>query len=136
MSDEATMTNPDVDEQERSWGILYDKISEILQSFGTEDFIGRADYWILDDNYGFKSINIAIHRIEFLRPEIVWQLQAALVDHPDWEIKIAIDVPGKEQLWPVMGLGIRLNQIVDELQRDYLPAEFRNIRFVSRRKPG
>jgi len=42
-------------EQERVWGILYARLEKILRQFGKSDYLCRADYWLLDDNWGPKQ---------------------------------------------------------------------------------
>ena len=43
-----------------------------------------------------------------------------------------VDVRGKESIWPAMGLIIQDDRIIDDLRRDYLPAEFRDIAYGPR----
>jgi hypothetical protein len=116
-------------EQTRVWGVLYDQIRETLQQFGTENYLGDADYLIVDDNYGFYQHRIEIHKLHMLRPVVAKSLQTLLRQFPDWEIVIAVDMPGKEAAWPRMGLTIRSDEIADDLQRQYLPREFQNIHY-------
>jgi hypothetical protein len=71
-------------EQERAWGILYDRIVDVMQQFGTEDYRGRADYLIVDDNYGHFRHKIEIQRLHMIRPDLVQMLRALLRDFPDW----------------------------------------------------
>lgn len=55
-------------------------------------------------------------------------LQSLLSDHADWEIAVAVDVPGTQKRWPGMGLVISKDGVVDELRREFLPkriGEFR-----------
>jgi hypothetical protein len=49
--------------------------------------------------------------------------------YPDWYITIRVAVPGKEKIWPGMGLIIYSDEVIDELRRDFLPAEFRDVFF-------
>jgi hypothetical protein len=116
-------------EQANTWEILYQRAREILQQFGREDYLGRADYHVLADNYGFTTINVAFHKLQMLQQPIITLLQQSLLGHPDWAIQIAIDIPGKEDLWPRMGLAIRSDEVIDELQRQYFPTEFQSLRF-------
>jgi hypothetical protein len=111
-------------EQERAWAKLHADILETLHHFGVEDQLGKGDYLLVTDNYGWLRHTIEVHRLHMLQPAIVRQLQALLRKFPDWEIVMAVDVPGTEGLWPPMGLTIRANEIIDDLQRSYLPAEF------------
>lgn len=116
-------------EQERAWGVLYDRIIEVLQQFGREDYCGRADYLLVDDNYGFDRHKMEVQNLNMFRPNVIRLLQQILGDFPNWEIVMAVDVPGTEGRWPRMGLTVRSNEIIDDLQRNVLPKEFENFRY-------
>jgi hypothetical protein len=120
-------------EQERTWGILYAKILKILHEFGTENQFGKGDYLVAADNYGWPRHTIEIHKLHMLQPAIVNQLQALLREFAGWEIVVAVDVPGTENLWPRMGLTIRAHEIIDDLQRQYLPVETQHIQYEGSR---
>jgi hypothetical protein len=120
-------------EQEREWQILQDRIIGLLQRFGRKDAFGEGDYWLLDDNWGRFRQELEIQNLKLLQPHIVKSLQVLLADYPKWYITARVDVPGKEDSWPSMGLVIYPGEIVDDLQRDFLPEEFRNIMYESAR---
>ncbi len=122
-------------EQERVWGLLYDLIQGALQQFGQEEFRGRADYFLVDDNYGFKRHAVEVHKLHMLGAHIVKALRSLLVAFPDWEIIIVVDIPGKENVWPPMGLTLRAHEVIDGLQRQYLPQEFQSLTYEGSR-PG
>jgi hypothetical protein len=117
-------------EQERAWADMYERIVSVMGQFGTEDHLGKADYLIVDDNYGWRRNTVEIHRLQMLQPVIVRLLQRLLGDVPNWEIIVAVDIPGTENNWPRMGLTIRQHEIVDELQRQYFPKEFQALKYV------
>jgi hypothetical protein len=121
-------------DQEEHWERLYAALSKALQRFGREDAFGNADYWLLDDNWGNRQQKVEIQNLNLIRPEVVSSLQKTLVDFPDWEIAVAIDIPEHETDWPAMGLIIRSREIVDGLQRQYFPAEFQNIEYENSRR--
>ena len=121
-------------EQENAWGLLFDRIEDVLRQFGTEDHFGDADYLVVDDNYGWRRHTIEVRRLPMLRPAIVSAIQLLLSEFPDWEIIISVSVPGRES-WPPMGLTVRKHEIIDGLQRSYLPAEFQQIKYSGSR-PG
>lgn len=129
------MGNSEETEQERTWDRLYREILDVLSRFGTEDPFGGADYLLVDDNYGWRQHTIEIHKLRMLDPALVKLLRPLLYELKDWEIVVAVDVPGTEYTWPRMGLIIRKNEIIDGLQRKYLPAEFQKIEFEGSR-PG
>jgi hypothetical protein len=116
-------------EQERAWGLLYDRLEKILRRFGESDACGHADYWLLDDNWGPKQHKLLITHLNMLSPRVVKLLQAALVDFPDWEIITAVAPNESNKSWPEMGLIIRAHEIVDHLQRQYLPPKYQTLSF-------
>jgi hypothetical protein len=121
--------------QEQAWRQLYEMIAQLLQQFGKEDYRGRADYLVVDDNYGIHRHKVEVHNLRMLQPEIIGALKRLLIRFPQWEIIVAVDVPGTEGKWPRMGLTIRNHEIIDGLQRQYLSDEFKNLRYPGSR-PG
>jgi hypothetical protein len=83
----------------------------------------------VDDNLGIPRHKIEIQSLQMLRPAVVRSLQQVLNEFPNWEIVIAVDVPGTESKWPRMGVTVRRDEIVDDLQRKFLPKEFEGIEY-------
>ena len=81
----------------------------------------------MDDDWGWKRQQLEVKNLSLLRPEIIKALQGLLAPYPDWSITVSVVVP--ESGWPGMGIVIYPDEIFDELQRDYLPEEFRNLSF-------
>lgn len=95
------MENDDDDaEQIRVWEILYVRIEDTLDEFGREDWLGRADYWIVSDNWGTAQRKLYVNNLDLLDPSDVKILQNTLADFPDWEIVVAIDFSDKGHSWP------------------------------------
>ncbi len=130
MSDQNTYT-----EQERAWGKLYDRIQRVMNRYGNSNYIGEGDYWLLDDNWGMTQHKLCVNNLKMLEPVIIKRLQACLADYSDWEIVVAVDVPGSGDSWPPMGLIVRPHEMVDGLQRQYFPKEFQGIKYEGSR-PG
>lgn len=129
------MSTGNATNQEREWGELYERIRFVLQQFGEENPHGHGDYWVLDDNWGIHQHKVEIHKLQMLQPVIIKTLQNVLIEYPDWDIMIGMDIPGKGELWPAMGLIIRDNEIIDGLKRQYLPREFQGLVYEGSR-PG
>lgn len=130
------MTTTDEEaEQDRIWNLLHERICEIMRQLGDEDPHANGDYFVLDENWGPKHQRIEINNLTLLRPPVVKSLQALLLAYPEWKIVVAVDVRGKENIWPPMGLVIRADSIIDGLQRRYFPDEFRFMRYEGSR-PG
>ncbi len=111
------------------WRDLHDKASEVLDAFGKKDCLGKADYWIVDDDWGLDFIRVEVQNLQLLARAVVGKLKHILADFPGWHIAVRVDVPGKEKNWPLMGILIFRGRVIDRLKREYLPAEFRHISY-------
>jgi hypothetical protein len=120
-------------EQQHVWDVLYARLQETLSHFGEEDYTGDADYWIISDNWGSCQHLVYIFNLEMLSPSIVARMQDSLEDHPDWEVVVDVSPKRYGQLWPTMGLILRAHEIVDTLQRQYFPPEFRTFKYEGSR---
>lgn len=114
--------------QEAEWERLHDQIIATLEPFGEIDPFLGGDYWLVDDYWGPKVQRLEFKTLQMLRPEIIELLQSLLVPYPDWYITVRVFIPDKKD-WPGMGLFVYSDEVVDELQRDYLPPEFREMTF-------
>ncbi len=113
--------------QQAEWQVLYDRIAAVLERYGKIDYCDGADYWLVDENLGGWSQKIEAGKLTVLKPEIIKQLQDLLADYPDWEIAVRVVLAGHEDIG--MGLIIANDEIIDDLQRELLPAEFRNLTY-------
>jgi hypothetical protein len=128
----------DLREQQRTeWSVLYGRIRAVLQEFGEEDaYLQRKDYLLVADNLGLWQHIIETSNLELVRPVVIKSLQKLLDGYPNWEIAIAVSSPAKDKVWPAMGLIIRDDEIIDGLQRQYFPDEFRTIEYEGSRPQG
>ena len=115
------------------WNELHDKLEALLALRGIEDSSGERDYWINHDNYGWKRITFGANHLKMLAPDLIGQIRDLLLELPDWEIVAVVDILEKQSQWPKMGLTIRKREIVDGLQRQYFPAEFRSFAYPDSR---
>jgi hypothetical protein len=113
--------------QQAEWTILHDRIARQMDRFGLKNPVRKGDYWLVDENLGLRAQKVEIQNLKLLRPEVIKALQSTLFGYPNWRIMFQVDVPGTEKSWPGMGLIIYDDEIEDDLQREYLPEEFRNI---------
>ena len=126
----------DRERQAKEWQILHDRITEVLGKFGTKDAFGKGDYWLIDEDWGDYRQKLEVQNLNFLQPQIIKSLQALLAGYPDWEIMFRVDVIGKEKEWPPMGLIIHDDEVIDDLHREYLPAEFRDFVYEGSKLPN
>jgi hypothetical protein len=121
--------------RDRIWADLYQRIVNLLQQYGKEDAVGDGDFWVVDDNYGWRRHTIYINNLKLLSPIIVAALRGFLDSQPDWAIVMVVNVPGSGKDWPPMGVTIRKHEIIDGLQREYLPDSFRTF-VIPGSRPG
>lgn len=116
-------------EQQRDWQLLHDAITGVLDLHGVKDPFGRGDYWLLDENWGRYSQQLEFQNLDLFQPVLLQALQNLLHPFPGWYITIRVDVVSETHKWPGMGVIIHRDRIVDDLNRDFLPPRFRNLRF-------
>lgn len=129
------MTSQEPDEQADAWERMYNRVCEVLRYFGTENYLGDGDYWVLDDNYGWRETHVEVHNLNMLAPRVIARLRTLTAEAANWQISIAVNVPGTKPGWPAMGLTIRRHEIIDGLQRQVLPEPYRHFRYDDSR-PG
>jgi hypothetical protein len=110
--------NKQDDAHDRLWNDLYGRIVALLRQHGHEDPCGDGDYWVVDDNYGWRRHIVNVFDLKMLDPG-----------------GIAAVLPGKEDAWPHMGVTIRRDEIIDGLSRSHLPEPYRSMSIPGRR-PG
>jgi hypothetical protein len=122
------------EQQERDWPILHDRVTAVLDRFGKKDPFGKGDYWILGENWGRWQLEVEAQNLSLLGPAVIDALQRALTGYPDWRVTVRVAVAGKD--WPGMGVIVYGDEIVDDLQRQYLPEEFRSIQYSGKVRVG
>ena len=123
------------DEQGQAWEHFYKSVCNVLRRSGAEDHFGKADYWVVDDNYGWRETHVEVHNLKMLAPAVIAHLRSLLAKDSAWQISVAVHVPGTKPGWPVMGLTIRAHEIIDGLQRQYFPEPYRSFQYEGAR-PG
>jgi hypothetical protein len=113
------------DDQVAQWESLFAKVHQILDPHGSEDPFAKGDFFVLDDNWGTKELRVEVSNLALLEPAVINSLRRILDEFSGWKIVVVVDVPHKE--WPPMGLIIRRSEVVDGLQRQFLPSEFGRI---------
>jgi hypothetical protein len=129
------MASDDDAVQDREWHRLHDQITELLDRYGKKNAFGKGDYWLVDDNWGWKRHQLEFQNLDLFRAVVIKSLQSLLADFPEWDITVRVDVIGKEKMWPGMGLVISHDEIIDDLKREFLPPEFRTLLYDGARPP-
>lgn len=111
--------------RDRIWNALYRQVVAVMEKFGTESAVGRGDFWVIEDDHGLKRIGIDVFNFDLFSVTVIAELRELLANIQDWEIVLIVDMPQSGEEWPFMGVMIRWHEIVDGLQREYLPEEVR-----------
>ena len=114
---------------ERIWQSLNDKATKALNAFGVKDYRGRADYWIIDDDWGPDLLQVEVKNLRLLRRDAIGALKRVPDDYPGWQIAVQVFARENEPPLPPMGLLISDRQVFDDLKREYLPPEFRQLTY-------
>lgn len=127
--------NTDDAARDRIWDQLYQQIRLHFARHWTENAVGEGDFWVVDDNYGWRRHYVYIFNLSLITQLNIIALKRMLANFPAWEIIVVVDVVEKEGVWPPMGVTIRRDEIIDGLRREYLPPTFRDF-VIPGSRPG
>jgi hypothetical protein len=116
-------------ERDREWPLIRDRIKEILLPYQEHDAGQKIDYHLVDDDAGLYRRRIETQRPELVEPAVIKSLQSLLLkQYPNWEIVIAFGSSG--------AVVIRDDEIIDGLERQSLPKDFKAIAYEGSRPLG
>ena len=96
------------------WVALYQRLKAVLSGHGVEKLEGEpGDFFLDDEDDGLTRLRLAIHRIEFLTPQLVNEIQTLLTErYAEWAVIVRLFLPSSERI-PHDGILIRANEIVE-----------------------
>lgn len=115
---------------------LQDRVDKLLENFGRPDFLpGQpyGDYQVHGDYSEYPQVVVFVENLKLLQPPVVQALQQLVKGFQGWRIDLMVTLRGHDD-WPNMGISIRANEIVDDLQREYFPKEFQNLAYDGARR--
>ena len=149
MTKNSTITRADIDamsreeydrrqnEQYAIFERLSDCVDKLLKRFGRPDFVQgqpHGDYSVHGDYSEYPQVVVFVHNLELLRQPVVSALQQLLKKFPGWQIDLMVGLWDHLKDWPNMGISIRADEIVDDLQRQYFPKEFQDLTYDGGRR--
>ena len=81
----------------------------------------------------YPQVVVFVENLKLLQPPVVGALQQVVKEFPGWQIDLMVTLRGHED-WPNMGISIRVDEIVDDLQRQYFPSEYQNLAYEHSRQ--
>jgi hypothetical protein len=124
-------------EQDEVFEIIQARVDQLLERFGRPDFMPgqrRGDFCVHGDYSEYPQVVVFVHNLELLRQPVVSALQQLLQEFPGWQIDMMVGLWDHLKDWPNMGISIRTDEIVDDLQRQYFPKEFQDLAFEGGRR--
>jgi hypothetical protein len=112
------------------------RVDELLERFGRPDFLpGQpyGDYNVHADYSEYPQVVVFVENLELLRTPVVDEIQKLVREFPGWQIDLMVTLRGHED-WPNMGISIRADEIVDDLQRQYFPPEYQKLAYEHSRR--
>jgi len=97
------------------WVALSQRLKAVLSAHGVEKPEGKeGDFFLDDEDNGLPRLRLAIHRVEFLTPELVGDIQAALSDgYANWCVDVRLFLPFPDRI-PPEGIVIWADRIVEQ----------------------
>jgi hypothetical protein len=115
---------------------LCPRVDKLLERFGRPDFLpGQpyGDYHVHDDYSEYPQVVVFVENLKLMDVPVVDALQQLVKEFPGWQIDLMVTLRGHED-WPNMGISIRADEIVDDLQRQYFPPEYQNLAYEHARR--
>ena len=116
--------------------ILNARVEKLLEGFGRPDCLrGQpyGDYQVHGDYSEYPQVVVFVENLKLLERLVVDALQQLLKGYAGWQIDLMVTLRGHEN-WPNMGISIRADEIVDDLQRQYFPKEFQELAYEGARR--
>jgi hypothetical protein len=100
------------------WLALVKRLKTVLSAHGVEKPEGEeGDFFLGDEDDGLPRLRLAIHRIEFLTPELVAEIQAVLRNgYNDWCVDVRLFLSFSDRI-PPEGIVIWADRIVEQWSR-------------------
>jgi hypothetical protein len=114
---------------------LCDEVRLTLEAVAQREGLGpERSFWIYEDYPGNHNV-VLIAKAELMQPDVIADLQRVLDRFPAWILVITPDhIPTRGE--PVTFIEVRHDEIVDGLDRRYLPPAYSAIRYPGARRTG
>jgi hypothetical protein len=122
-------------EQHAVFERLWQQVDKLLERFGRPDLLpGQrfGDYQVNGDYSDYPRAVVFVDNLKLLRRPVVDALQLLIKQFPGWQVDLMVTTRGHEE-WPGMGVSVRSNEVVENLNRQYFPAEFQDLTFANSR---
>jgi hypothetical protein len=100
------------------WLALFERLKTVLSAHGVEKPEGEeGDFFLDDEDNGLPRLRLAIHRIEFLTPQLVTEIQAVIKDgYADWCVDVRLFLLFSDRT-PPEGIVIWVDRVVEQWNR-------------------
>ena len=112
---------------EAIWRTLHAPVVEVLREFCEQGMLKERDYFVVEDDLGCEIVEIELV-FSPLWSRIARSFQLLLADFSHWRITMQVMRKYTDKQ-PGMGVIVSVSGIKDELRREFLPAELRDMTF-------
>ena len=112
---------------EAIWRTLHAPVVEVLREFCEQGMLKERDYFVVEDDLGWDIVETELV-FSPLWPRIARSFQLLLADFSHWRITMQVMRKYTDKQ-PGMGVIVSVSGIKDELRREFLPAELRDMTF-------
>lgn len=104
------------------WRRLYEELRSLLMQYGTESAVGRGDFWVVDDDWGYETQKICIFNARLLTKPLARQVQCLLRDRfATWRVMFQLEVEDNEgELLPPEGVIVYPDKIKEDWDENFL----------------
>lgn len=111
-------------DREQQWSELYQKLQGLFEPKGTESYVGKEDYWIVDDDWGGTQQKVYIWNLEFIGWEELKEIQSLLRGpYEKWSVMVEWDVDPVKEGEEVRGMIVYSNKIENHINLNAAPRE-------------
>lgn len=115
-NEESGAPDDDYEQVDPGWQRLYKALVLTCKWFGDGNAFGRADFWVVDDDYGCHNQKLCVSSLTFLTPEVVQAIQQCIrqAGAPGAQVMIQLELQGHvvDQL-PPEGLIVTAHEIAE-----------------------
>jgi hypothetical protein len=105
------------DERDKQWSSLYNDLGKSLALLGSENAFGDADYWIVDDDYGGTTHKLCVHKLAFLKPQLIAAIQQVLKYYPQWQVMVQLEIQDAAVDIPLAGVIVLADKVEQHWDR-------------------
>lgn len=137
-NEESGAPDDEEDPVDPGWKRLYDALVITCKWFGDENAFGRADFWVVDDDWGDHNQKVCVCSLAFLTPEVVEAIQQCIrkAGFPGTQVMVSLELhcEGGDKI-PPGGLIVKAESVSEHWDLERIRATVGDDFYRSRASP-